>query len=84
VVRQQLGAKTHWQESSDLEMMFAGTYTSEFYRAVRNLLHDQVKFPYSPEVAQRWSDLIAGEREFRQSVTADEPRVAFAPAVAFS
>ena len=40
--KQQLGAKTHWNESNDLEMMFAGTYHSDFYRAVRNLLHDQV------------------------------------------
>jgi radical SAM superfamily enzyme YgiQ (UPF0313 family) len=64
-VRQQLGAKTHWQESNDLEMMFEGTYTSEFYRAVRNLLHDQVKFPYAAEVEQRWSRLIADESRFR-------------------
>jgi anaerobic magnesium-protoporphyrin IX monomethyl ester cyclase len=42
LVKAQLGGKTHWQESNDLEMMFRGTYTSDFYRAVRNLLHDQV------------------------------------------
>ena len=42
LVKEQLGDKRHWQESNDLEMMFHGTYTSEFYRAVRNLLHDQV------------------------------------------
>jgi len=41
-VKAQLGGKTHWQESDDLEMMFQGTYTSGFYRAVRNLLHDQI------------------------------------------
>ncbi len=42
LVKAQLGDKTHWRESNDLEMMFEGTYTSDFYRAVRNLLHDQV------------------------------------------
>ncbi len=42
LVREQLGRKTRWQESNDLEMMFQGTYTSDFYRAVRNLLHDQI------------------------------------------
>jgi anaerobic magnesium-protoporphyrin IX monomethyl ester cyclase len=42
LVKEQLGAKTRWQESNDLEMMFHGTYTSDFYRAVRNLMHDQV------------------------------------------
>jgi anaerobic magnesium-protoporphyrin IX monomethyl ester cyclase len=65
-VKLQLGEKTHWQESNDLEMMFSGTYVSEFYRALRNLLHDQVKEPDSPEVARRWNALIASERAYRQ------------------
>ncbi len=47
-VKSQLGTKTHWNESNDLEMMFAGTYHSDFYRVVRNLLHDQVTQPDSP------------------------------------
>ena len=64
-VKQQLGVKTHWQESSDLEMMFEGTYTSDFYRTVRNLLHDQVKDPYSPDVGRRWDSLIADEQLYR-------------------
>ncbi len=42
LVKAQLGGKTHWQDSNDLDMMFHGTYTSDFYRAVRNLLHDQI------------------------------------------
>jgi anaerobic magnesium-protoporphyrin IX monomethyl ester cyclase len=42
LVKAQLGPKTHWQDSDDLAMMFQGTYKSEFYRAVRDLLHDQV------------------------------------------
>jgi anaerobic magnesium-protoporphyrin IX monomethyl ester cyclase len=42
LVKAQLGRKTHWQESSDLDMMFQGTYTSNFYRSVRDLLHDQI------------------------------------------
>jgi len=42
LVKAQLGRKTHWQESSDLDMMFHGTYTSSFYRSVRDLLHDQI------------------------------------------
>ncbi len=64
-VKQQLGSKTHWQESSDLEMMFEGTYRSEFYRAVRNLLHDAVVQPDSADVAQRWNTLIANEPAYR-------------------
>jgi anaerobic magnesium-protoporphyrin IX monomethyl ester cyclase len=41
-VKAQLGAKTHWQDSNDLAMMFRGAYDSEFYRSVRDLLHEQV------------------------------------------
>jgi anaerobic magnesium-protoporphyrin IX monomethyl ester cyclase len=42
IVKAQLGRKTHWQESDDLEMMFHGTYTSDFYRSIRGLLHELV------------------------------------------
>jgi anaerobic magnesium-protoporphyrin IX monomethyl ester cyclase len=66
LVKEQLGSKRHWQESNDLEMMFHGTYTSEFYRAVRNLLHDQVTHPDAPELANRWNELIDREDEYRR------------------
>jgi len=66
LVKEQLGSKRHWQESNDLEMMFHGTYTSAFYRLVRNLLHEQVKEPDSHEVARRWNTLIESERAYRQ------------------
>src|SRR5580692_888050 len=42
LVKSQLRGKTHWHESKDLEMMFHGTYTSDFYRAIRDLLHEQI------------------------------------------
>jgi anaerobic magnesium-protoporphyrin IX monomethyl ester cyclase len=58
-VKAQLGAKTHWQDSNDLAMMFQGTYGSEFYRAVRDLLHEQVK------LQQSWQTLVAREAECR-------------------
>jgi anaerobic magnesium-protoporphyrin IX monomethyl ester cyclase len=58
-VKAQLGAKTHWQDSNDLAMMFQGTYGSDFYRAVRDLLHDQVK------LQSAWRSLIAREGECR-------------------
>jgi anaerobic magnesium-protoporphyrin IX monomethyl ester cyclase len=41
-VKAQLRGKTHWHDSNDLAMMFQGTYSSDFYRAIRNLLHDQI------------------------------------------
>ena len=40
---EQLGEKTRWQASGELAMMFQGTYTSAFYREVRNLLHEEVR-----------------------------------------
>jgi anaerobic magnesium-protoporphyrin IX monomethyl ester cyclase len=46
-VKAQLGPKTRWQESSDLDMMFRGTYTSDFYRLIRNLLHQQISLQTS-------------------------------------
>ncbi|MFI4868087.1 MAG: B12-binding domain-containing radical SAM protein [Steroidobacterales bacterium] len=77
-VKAQLGAKTHWHESDDLEMMFHGTYRSEFYRAVRGLLHDQVSAQQldaahrhedyrraTQSQQQRWEDLISSERQYR-------------------
>ena len=66
LVKEQLGDKRHWHESNDLEMMFAGTFTSEFYRRVRNLLHDEIKQPGALDLEQRWLELIGREEEFRQ------------------
>jgi len=65
LVKEQMGDKRHWQESSDLEMMFHGTYTSDFYRAVRNLLHDQVTHPGTQALNARWNELIEREEEYR-------------------
>jgi anaerobic magnesium-protoporphyrin IX monomethyl ester cyclase len=75
LVKAQLGGKTHWRESDDLEMMFQGTYTSDFYRAIRNLLHDQISVQTLDATGdgdehsrarsalnRRWQDLLCGER----------------------
>lgn len=65
-VRRQLGNKRNWQESSDLEMMFSGTYSTEFYRIVRDLLHEQVDRGSSPSLDDRWTNLIMCEAQFRR------------------
>jgi anaerobic magnesium-protoporphyrin IX monomethyl ester cyclase len=76
-VKRQLGEKRHWQESNDLDMMFCGTYRSEFYRSVRNLLHDQVDHGPSPDVCRRWDLLVSQEAQFRrQDDAALEARLA--------
>jgi anaerobic magnesium-protoporphyrin IX monomethyl ester cyclase len=60
-------------------MMFHGTYTSEFYRAVRELLHDQVSARQlhaayldddyqraQQSLQRRWESLIAREPQYRR------------------
>ena len=71
LVKARLQDKTHWQESGELAMMFPGTYTTEFYRAVRDLLHEEVDGTSRIEretLRDRWSRLIENERLFRHSV----------------
>ena len=69
LVKSQLQAKTHWQESNDLEMMFSGTYSTEFYRAVRDLLHAQVDADTAARamLSERWDSLLAQERRHRNA-----------------
>jgi len=43
MVSDQLGPKENWAESDDLEMMFQGAYTSEFYRALSDAVHTEVR-----------------------------------------
>jgi len=74
LVKAQLGDKTRWQESNDLDMMFRGTYSSDFYRLIRNLLHDEISLQaearHDPAVStrsleQRWNELIDSEAQYR-------------------
>lgn len=77
-VRAQLGEKTHWDESADLAMMFRGSFDTEFYRRVRDLLHEQVALIKAATLAdgdavrwaalrQRWERLIAGQAQPQMS-----------------
>ncbi|QNK03937.1 B12-binding domain-containing radical SAM protein [Dyella telluris] len=65
-VKAQLGDKTHWQDSGDLAMMFQGAYDSEFYRSVRDLLHEQV-------LVQQWK-VVDGVDSQRQASRALDAR----------
>jgi anaerobic magnesium-protoporphyrin IX monomethyl ester cyclase len=77
LVKLQLRAKTHWHESNDLDMMFHGTYSTDFYRAVRNLLHDQIAQQTAAASAaiehgraaqtieRRWRELLVDELKYR-------------------
>ena len=73
MVGKQLSRKTNWIDSDDLAMIFEGTYTTDFYRSVRSLLHDEVRLPVSEAgasragLAARWAELGAREAESRSS-----------------
>jgi anaerobic magnesium-protoporphyrin IX monomethyl ester cyclase len=43
MVSDQLGPKENWADSDDLEMMFQGAYTTEFYRALADAIHTEVR-----------------------------------------
>ncbi|MCE4535814.1 B12-binding domain-containing radical SAM protein [Pelomonas sp. P7] len=67
-VKAQLGAKTHWDDSADLAMMFRGSFSTEVYRTVRDLLHAQVdlgrlgaeaRHRAARALQQRWTELVA-------------------------
>ena len=86
MVKAQLGAKTHWQDSDDLAMMFRGAYDSDFYRQVRDLLHEQVALQQSSgtasaehrrrtgaALAAQWEMLIASEQAHRNADATASP-----------
>ena len=77
-VKAQLGPKTRWNDSADLAMMFHGTYSSEFYRTIRNLLHERVSLETFNTPGQagayrrrrcllerRWHELLLSEHHHR-------------------
>ena len=42
-VAAQLGAQANWRQSGDLAMMFRGEFSTEFYRALAEALHAEVR-----------------------------------------
>lgn len=42
-VRAQLGKQRNWKDTGDLAMLFQGTFDTELYRRVRDILHEQVE-----------------------------------------
>jgi len=77
LVSAQLGAKTRWQASGELAMMFRGTYSSPFYREIRDLIHEEVRISGRLEahpnlvpirarrfLQRRWDHLLARQESF--------------------
>lgn len=42
-VRDQLGSKQNWVDSSDLDMMYAGPFATEYYRKLHTTLHKEYR-----------------------------------------
>jgi radical SAM superfamily enzyme YgiQ (UPF0313 family) len=61
-VREELGDKSNWLDSEDLSMMFKGAYSSEFYRALHDALHAELK---------SWNSADVWPFQFRETSEAD-------------
>ncbi|KAA3605770.1 MAG: radical SAM protein [Planctomycetota bacterium] len=71
-VHSQMKEKTNWTDSDDLAMLFTGTFQTEFYRMVRDLLHEEAVIAIredagSRESGQRLLDVKWQELGQRQS-----------------
>jgi anaerobic magnesium-protoporphyrin IX monomethyl ester cyclase len=68
-VRAHLGSKRNWEHTDDLDMLFHGTYVADFYRRVRDLLHEEVDaFVTGDDTGtfdRQWVELAALQREHR-------------------
>jgi anaerobic magnesium-protoporphyrin IX monomethyl ester cyclase len=66
-VRDQIGRKKNWIDSDDLAMLFQGTFTTGFYRRIRDLLHREIDLGEAarPELDAAWADLAATCSEHR-------------------
>jgi anaerobic magnesium-protoporphyrin IX monomethyl ester cyclase len=54
-VRAQLGRQRNWKDTGDLAMLFQGTFDSDLYRRVRDILHDEVESGWPDDGA--WDEL---------------------------
>ena len=70
-VRTELRGKANWSDSDDLAMLFRGTYATDFYREIRDLLHAEVNArvrsgdPAARECNSRWEELAGREAAHR-------------------
>ncbi len=71
MVQSQLGERRNWQHTDELAVLFHGTFTTEFYREVRDLLHDEVRLPLPlrdrAALDARWDELADRSDSCRNS-----------------
>jgi anaerobic magnesium-protoporphyrin IX monomethyl ester cyclase len=67
-VRSRLGAQQNWEHTGDLAMLFQGTYTTAFYRQLRDALHVQARTRTPQEAISMdamWTQLSHNEARYR-------------------
>jgi anaerobic magnesium-protoporphyrin IX monomethyl ester cyclase len=67
-VRARLGEQQNWEHTGDLAMLFQGTYTTAFYRQLRNALHEQGRTRTKQDAASMdavWDTLARSEADYR-------------------
>jgi anaerobic magnesium-protoporphyrin IX monomethyl ester cyclase len=72
-VRAELRGKANWSDSDDLAMLFQGAYSTDFYREIRDLLHEEINGRTihglrSRELDARWAALERREVMHRSRV----------------
>ena len=65
MVHEQLGPQLNWRDTDELAMLFHGTYTTAFYRLLRDALHDEVRTGIAD--GRRWSALARDEWTHRSA-----------------
>ena len=58
MVSSQLGPKENWSDSDDLDMMFQGAFTTDFYRALADALHAEVR-DGKTAAGDAWTNVLA-------------------------
>jgi anaerobic magnesium-protoporphyrin IX monomethyl ester cyclase len=55
-VKQELGVKQHWVDSKDLDMLYRGPFTADFYRQLHVVLHKEFR------MRRGWNDVCQAVR----------------------
>ncbi len=56
-VKQELGVKQHWVDSNDLDMLYHGPFTTDFYRQLHVVLHKEFR------MRRGWDDVCRAVRQ---------------------
>ena len=65
IVAAQLGTRANWRDSGDLSMMFQGAYSTDFYRALADAIHLEVRGAAINSARDSWQrvyDLLENAR----------------------